>query len=344
MIAPRWSNNYPLFYNKSINKIYYNHLMYSKSKIDNFKTNEKKKKWGKFARLLNLYENILYIESDEKISRAFYKLIEINKNFNIFTKEETLTGHLCEAPGGFIEATCDIIKNKNHKWVTQSILDSNCTFSKKLPKNGKFLKGKDNTGDIYNIENIIDFSENCKKKCDVITADGGFDVSKNYYIQEQLSFRIIFCQFVTALKSLKKGGHFICKIFDMFTLPTIQFIKLCKFFFTEVHIFKPLSSRPCNSEKYLILKNYVPIRDLTSFIETVKKWPKNLFIVDLGIPLEEEFLNKIKKLNNSLVEKQIEHLDETYKYATQPCSKDWFIKQKTRQNEAAVKYIEHFRT
>ena len=45
---------------------------------------------------MNLYENILYIEPNEKISRAFYKLIEINYNFKLFTGDETLTGHLCE--------------------------------------------------------------------------------------------------------------------------------------------------------------------------------------------------------------------------------------------------------
>ena len=79
-------------------------------------------------------------------------------------------------------------------------------------------------------------------------------------------------------------------------------------------------------------------------IETVKKWPKNLFIIDLGINLEQEFLDKIKKLTNTFVEKQIEHLDETYKYATQICSKEWFTNQKIKQNEAALKYIQHFRS
>ena len=67
---PRWSKNPPIECYRFVNKIFYNHLKFSKSKIDLYKTAEEKKKWGKFTKLMNLYENILYIEQNEKISRA----------------------------------------------------------------------------------------------------------------------------------------------------------------------------------------------------------------------------------------------------------------------------------
>ena len=342
---PRWSREPPTECYSFVNKIFYNHLKFSKSKIDQYKTSEEKKKWGKFTKLMNLYENILYIEPNEKISRAFYKLIEINYNFKIFTGNETLTGHLCEAPGGFIEATCELIKNPKHIWIGQSKNTSSCIFSKKLPDNGNILWGPDKSGDIYKNETIDEFAKESRTQCQVITADGGFDVSKNYYIQEQMSFRLIFCQFVAAIKSLKVGGHFICKIFDMFTLPTVQLISLLKSFFKEINIFKPLASRPCNSERYLVCKNFVGANKGTieTFQTIIKKWPANLFMIDLGIKVNKNLEKTVKNLNNSLVGKQIEHLEETHKYASRIYSKGWIVNQKNKQQQASIEYIKQFR-
>lgn len=342
---PRWSKNPPNVCYDFINKIFYNHLKFSKSKIDLYKTVEQKKRWSKFTKLMNLYENILYIEPKEKISRAYYKLIEINHKYNLFTGKETLTGHICEAPGGFIEATCDIVKNPKHIWIGQSKNTNSCIFSKKLPKNGNILWGPDKSGNIYKNETIDEFSKESRKQCQVITADGGFDVSENYYIQEQMSFRLIFCQFVTAIKSLKIGGNFVCKIFDMFTIPTIQLLALSKKFFNELFIFKPLASRPCNSERYLICKNFSGVNKGT--LETlqiiIKKWPHNLFMVNLGLKVPTKLVSTIKNLNNELVGQQIEHLEETHKYASQTCSKTWMINQKNKQQHSSIEYINHFR-
>ena len=85
---PRWSKIPPDVCYDFINKIFYNHLKFSKSKIDLYKTIEQKKRWSKFTKLMNLYENILYIEPKEKISRAYYKLIELDHKFKIFTGNE----------------------------------------------------------------------------------------------------------------------------------------------------------------------------------------------------------------------------------------------------------------
>ena len=84
---PRWSKNPPIECYRFVNKIFFNHLKFSKSKIDLYKTSEEKKKWGKFTKLMNLYENILYIEQNEKISRAYYKLIELDHKFKLFTNK-----------------------------------------------------------------------------------------------------------------------------------------------------------------------------------------------------------------------------------------------------------------
>ena len=201
------------------------------------------------------------------------------------------------------------------------------------------------TNELKKNETIDEFSKESNKRCQVITADGGFDVSENYYIQEQMSFRLIFCQFVTAIKSLIKGGHFVCKIFDMFTVPTIQILALAKKFFHELFIFKPLASRPCNSERYLICKNFLGADKgtLEALQLIIQKWPENLYMVNLGLKVPKKLVSTIKNLNNELVGQQIEHLEETHKYASQTYSKTWIINQKNKQQHSSIEYINHFR-
>ena len=72
--------------------------------------------------------------------------------------------------------------------------------------NVKVHYGLDKTGNIYNIDNIISFSELFNNDADLVTADGGFDFSTNFNKQEQSSLRIIFCEIVAAL-SKKKVAH-----------------------------------------------------------------------------------------------------------------------------------------
>ena len=51
-------------------------------------------------------------------------------------------------------------------------------------------------GNIYQLKNVnqfIDFVNN-KGKCNIITADGGFDYSKNYNLQEKSSYQLIYSE------------------------------------------------------------------------------------------------------------------------------------------------------
>ena len=46
------------------------------------------------------------------------------------------------------------------------------------------------------------------------------------------------------------GGHFVCKVFDMFTPFSVGLFYLLYRCFERVCIFKPVTSRPANSERY----------------------------------------------------------------------------------------------
>lgn len=53
-------------------------------------------------------------------------------------------------------------------------------------------------------------------------------------------------------ETLKAGGHFICKVFEI-TLPgTVQVLALLACLFERVALVKPVTSRPASAERYVV--------------------------------------------------------------------------------------------
>lgn len=52
------------------------------------------------------------------------------------------------------------------------------------------------------------------------------------------------------------GGHFVCKLFDLFTPFSVGLVYLMYRIFDKVSICKPVTSRPANSERFVSLKRY----------------------------------------------------------------------------------------
>lgn len=116
----------------------------------------------------------------------------------------------------------------------------------------------DNTGNLYT--NSVAFaSEVLAKeptKIDLVVSDGGISVTGREEKQEILSTRLILTEILVALLVLKKGGNFICKLFDTVTKPMYHLIYICSLMFEQTWVFKPISSRPANSERYLTCKGF----------------------------------------------------------------------------------------
>ena len=139
--------------------------------------------------------------------------------------------------------------------------------------------GKDDTGNLYNLENIKHFRKEVLEdggKVDLVTGDGGLDFSINFNCQEQLSFHLIFCEIVSAFSVLKTGGSFVLKMFDIHTSNTLQLIFLLSNYFDEIILTKPYTSRPANSEKYIVCKGFTGITEeyLNVLYAIIEKWEK----------------------------------------------------------------------
>ena len=279
------------------------------------------------------------------INRAFYKLWEIMYKYDIWNNLKVPDIlHIAEAPGGFIQCslhysshylhkkplpTKEIVDSDGFKSVlkkvknthkkpnihTMSLLKGNSisNYSKHiLGKNVTVLKGLDNTGDICNLDNIDDIYQKYNIKYDYITADGGFDEGSQFNNKEQLHYRLICSEIYTGITLNKIGGHFILKMFDLHTDSSIHLLYLLSLFYKEMFIYKPLTSRPTNSEKYIICKGYQESLFLEKSINILHEINKNIefrfFKIFKEIPIQ--FLNDINDINKKFLNDQIYSLKQ----------------------------------
>jgi cap2 methyltransferase len=261
--------------------------------------------WNKCAKLSNPYELIPFLDNTKRINRSFYKIIEIFKDIQINEPKNVLC--LCEAPGGFAEAIKYLFPNANLK--VQSNLNSDIQFSKKIPKEWIIYEeiGK---GNILNIHTIKDIYTQFGNSIDLITADGAIDSSKDYNNQEAINYPIVLAEVKTALYCLKKGGNFIIKVYDIIHPKVIKLINNVIIpNFECVYCRKLKTSRPCNSEKYLICTNFRSqniINELnlnTNYIQPqIDALKKTIFICrHLNPDIENEYKLNQKLMSNKFL-------------------------------------------
>ena len=84
------------------------------------------------------------------------------------------------------------------------------------------MGGKEGDGDVFREDNFLEFkkfvlSQTEGKGVHFMMADGGFSVEGRENIQEILSKQLYLCQILFASHIVRPGGHFVCKLFDLFT-------------------------------------------------------------------------------------------------------------------------------
>jgi 23S rRNA U2552 (ribose-2'-O)-methylase RlmE/FtsJ len=242
---------------------------------------DKEHKWELAKKMVNPYE-LVYTHDDSRLppslslgmplSRSFFKMVEILNISGFF--ETTVKGvnsirsvHVAEGPGGFIQALYNraSIKNKQISSSYAMTLKPNNPHVPGWKKATQFLQkhkqvkihyGADGTGDIYNTENQDSFINFSEGKAHIFTADGGFDFSVDYALQEQRVFHLLICSITVGLRTLLKDGQFIIKLFDCNSPNTKTLIMLLSKCFLDWTLYKPAMTRPCNSERYFIGRGF----------------------------------------------------------------------------------------
>jgi 23S rRNA U2552 (ribose-2'-O)-methylase RlmE/FtsJ len=265
--------------------------------------------WQKYKEYVNKYEcvyNPKYQFSNQNIalcaplSRSYFKLWEIVTDFKLLAhadKDAITTAHLAEGPGGFIESVCDYrrqhasedcAKRDTYHGITllthQNDDVPNWKKARQLMDTYSQIEvhtGADNTGDLYNVDNIHAFVRDVgRHSCALVTGDGGMDYSHNYAKQEELSQRLILAQIYASLLLVQPKKHVVCKLFEtheQFTQELLWIVSLC---FDVVHVMKPYTSRVANSERYVVACGF---RECSQEIEhylrdLLQNWKPSMFL------------------------------------------------------------------
>ena len=92
---------------------------------------------------------------------------------------------------------------------------------------------------------------------------------------------------------------------------------LSKQCFNTIYITKPLTSRPANSEKYLVCKNFKGFNEsiFNNLLDNLHEWHNNesddiLYDIE-GIDIPSSFLYHISSFNSYLLENQIKNILKT---------------------------------
>lgn len=197
-------------------------------------------------------------------TNASMKMYELLSTFNLIYKDNFNVFCNAELPGSFITTINHYIKTKtqyNYDWLACSYLGEDGTtlgdyyglYEKNLDH---WIMDKYMNGDISKLTNVTKIAYRVKRKfpngVDLYTSDIGVDVSTNYNDQEEKMLMLNSMQILCGILCLAKGGSMITKQFTFFTPFNRSLIQLLTTIFEEVHITKPETSRPINSEIYIV--------------------------------------------------------------------------------------------
>jgi cap1 methyltransferase len=287
---------------------------------------------------------------------------EIFYSFNVFKKfninENFTFAHLAEGPGGFMEATYNYkkLKSSSHNDTFHAItLKPTNDFIPDFSKIKKIFNNNSNInidyGNLYNIEDVNKYIKNFKSnKAHLVTADGGFDYSSDFNGQEVNSCQIIYSECIVALNVLRKNGSFVCKVFDLFSITMVQILYLVYSCFEEIYIYKPETSRPANSEKYIICMYYkdnLNNDNKKQLLNIIEKWSnielnQDESVFFKNIKVDNNFIQKLNLYNEKYIESQMFYLNKTIELAKNEITKDSYYEIIHEQVLNAIKWCNKY--
>lgn len=205
--------------------------------------------------------------------------------------------------------------------------------------------GADKTGNLISLDNFHHCATKYRNKMEIITADGGFDFSVDFNNQENMATQLILCEVFYALAMQKQGGSFILKIFDVFHKPTVDILYLLCYYYNNVFIMKPHTSRIANSEKYVVCQGF-KIADSGKIIEQFARLFSSLTSAPVAsiLPLEHDlyFLNKIEEMNAMVSFQQIENITSTLSIITNHRNAEKLEQYKKANINKCIAWCEHY--
>jgi hypothetical protein len=327
-----------------------NDLALVKSGIDQFIEGDKNKE-EYYMKVTNILDQFADFRRRLKrqvsmpyITNAFLKCWEMIQDFKLIPYDHMDNYRVfcnAEFPGAFIFAIHHYMSTStisplfewygNSLWPgsdnTGNILGDEFGLYKKYRQNW-LMDSTDHIGDVTDIKTIDHIYDKIGESVDLYTSDIGIGLNiENFNDQEEVETSLNLGQIICGLVSLKKGGHLVCKMFMFFTPFNISLLYVLNDMFSEFYISKPVTSRPGNSEIYIIGKGYKgydvtkeKINKLKEFLVLFSSSGHNINklreISDMMVDeITEEFYQRIVNASYGIYQRQMRYVDMSVKIA-----------------------------
>lgn len=218
------------------------------------------------------------------INRAYAKMGEIMLTSALRSPRSSL--HLGEAPGGFVQCLGDAARAGAWNWVAVSLPSGPQFHIEKLPMHcGRVVYADLLDGDAALADPDARF--------DLVTADGACDMDHAFLEEEHLP--LLVAQARIACTRCEVGGNVVIKFYEGCHPATLAVLASLTQCFKSVAVLKPNSSRPVNSERYVVGRGRLPDQPFQPECKPAAAW-----VADTNLVVEELLQDQIEALKKIL--------------------------------------------
>lgn len=181
----------------------------------------------------------------------------------------------CELPGGFLLAANHYLQSRGISldWCASSLhpTDSNQalqdTFNlvHRYPDRWLMTTREGSNGDMTSVDAVHHLVSSTRSKMsssnggkvNLYVADGGMAVNNKYGSQEAVHQALFLGELIACTGTLAVGGNAVIKMYTVCSEFMRSLVACASVMFEKAHIVKPVTSRPLNTEVYMVSRNFL---------------------------------------------------------------------------------------
>jgi cap2 methyltransferase len=311
-------------------------LAVAKQQIDVFHQHdpEKEEYYRRVTSVLDPFKAFMRYQKEKTplpktMTNAWLKCWELIHEYQLIPRDHSLEWTVfcnAELPGAFIFAIDHYIQTKTksprYTWFANSLFPTHGDilgdeFGLYKRHRDHWLMDESNGGSVTDLAMIHIIKDRLEGKVDLYTSDIGIGLTQDTFNQqEELEAPLHLGQVICALNTLKEGGHMVCKMFMFFHPFSMSLLYLLMDVFEELYISKPTTSRPGNSEVYLVGKGYHANQALTTRLESVLATWNQESVHHYLTPLPSSFYDQLVSASEHIYKRQMTYIQTILKHVT----------------------------
>ena len=308
-------------------------LMKVKMEIDAFHNFDKEKEryYNQATRIIDPFSHFRTIVRknvfpEKSMTNAWLKCWEMLHTFQLIPYQKNVRVFCnAELPGAFLFAIHHYVLTNTGAtldWVANSLYPSDGSILgdefglvERFPD--RWLMDKEHSGSVTEPAMMERMKERCGRNIDLYTSDIGIGLDYDTFAkQEELEAPLHLGQLICGLVTLKEGGHLVCKTFMFFSAFSISLMYLVSQCFEWFYIHKPQTSRPANSEVYVIGKGFRHTKEteeITALLmEHLTTWNSDKMDTYM-VPVPESFYLTVYTALHQIYQRQINYIRQNIK-------------------------------